>query len=244
MNTQEILNALKIVGGVAFAMAAQYGIMTKDQATAIMTDLQIIVPALLSLGAVGWSIYAHWNMKKVPENSVAFSADDLHSTQAAPVGSVIAIPKGKYGGDVAAVKVVGAILIVFMLFAPINPASAQGNFSPILNKFLQTIRAWTAADSAGAIDLATSIPDLQDPVGATCWKTFKGLGEIIDKHPLPATLKLMSDIEAGRLILMSVKKVCAEPACSQVWNDMQNQISTFAPIAAPFTLASICNKVL
>lgn len=112
--------------------------------------------------------------------------------------------------------------------------------SPLIKYF----QSWTANDIKAAQDLAMSIPDLQDPIGAACWKTFANMGAIIQQHPLPATLNIATDIQALRLFNMAVKKVCMQPECSQLWNDLNNQIAAFAPIPAPLSLASACAKIL
>jgi hypothetical protein len=68
------------------------------------------------------------------------------------------------------------------------------------------------------------------------------MADIVDAHPVPLTFNLAADLEAARLLVMAVKQVCVKPECSQMWNDLQNQIGAFNPIAAPVSLASICAK--
>lgn len=121
MNTQELLNILKIVGSTLFGMLAMHGYMTTAQASAIMGDLTIAVPALLSAGTMAWSIYAHWNMKKVPENSVAIAKDDIAGTAVAGTTAMAKQP---------IVKVVGALLFALAvgLLAP-REASAQAKLT-------------------------------------------------------------------------------------------------------------------
>lgn len=111
--------------------------------------------------------------------------------------------------------------------------------SPVVKFFSK----WTADDIAAAITLSGSITDLPDDVGKACWTTFGSMGEIIKQHPIPATLNLATDIEAIRLFNMAIKRVCQKPECSQVWNDIQNQVAALAPIPAPISLASICSKI-
>lgn len=71
MNTDELGNALRQALNIVFWLLIVRGVVTKDQATALMTDFAIIGPAAAGAATIAWSIYAHWNMKKVPENSVA-----------------------------------------------------------------------------------------------------------------------------------------------------------------------------
>lgn len=102
---------------------------------------------------------------------------------------------------------------------------------------------WSSEDINAAIELSTSIKDLPDDVGKACWQTFAAMGNIIRQHPIPATLNLATDIEAIRLFNMAIKKVCLKPECSQVWNDIQNQVAALMPISVPISLASICAKI-
>jgi hypothetical protein len=108
MNSQESLNALKQLGTFVFAILVMRGYLTHDQSTAILGDLYVIVPALGSLGTIGWSIYAHWNMKKVPEGSTAL----LLPVQAPPVGQALNLTPLQ-----GAARVVGAILVALFLGA-------------------------------------------------------------------------------------------------------------------------------
>jgi hypothetical protein len=105
MNTQVILNMLKIVGATFFGMLAMHGYMSEGQATAIMGELSVAVPALISVGSIAWSIYTHWNMKKVPVDSIAISPNAVAGTPT--VGSTVALP--------TTAKVVGALLAAVML---------------------------------------------------------------------------------------------------------------------------------
>lgn len=67
MNNQELLNLVKQCGTFVFAIFVAHGYLTHDQATSLMGDLAVVIPALGSIGTIGWSVYSHWNMKKVPE---------------------------------------------------------------------------------------------------------------------------------------------------------------------------------
>lgn len=236
MTYQETMNLLRQIATLIGGMMTARGLMTADQATGIVTNLSTLVPAAISLGSIGWSVWSHWNMKKVPVTAVAIDPVITPSN----IDKTSAQVQTKDGVMVG--KIVAILLAAFLLsWSP--PVFSQTRL-PQTTSFLQTIQKWVSADNDAAIALATAVPDLQDPIGATCWKTFAGLGEVVQKHPLPMTLRLASDIEAARLIQMAIKKVCAEPACNQVWNDMQNQVAALAPISTPFTLQSICSKVL
>jgi hypothetical protein len=233
-----VIGQLKILAATGVAFCVGKGWLTPTDATMLTTVLTaggaMVLPFL-------WSAYTNAGMKKVPANSVAIMPHDSDDKDA-PNGANIAG------------KVVGALLFAFALNALYIPnASAQARplqllqqriASPVQSKFLDIIRTWISSDIDGAIALATAIPDLQDPTGAKCWSAFKGIGDVISQHPLPVTLKLASDVQAARLVAMALKKVCVEPACAQVWLDMQNQVAALAPIGVPFTLNSVCSKVL
>jgi hypothetical protein len=113
MNNQEILNALKQLGTFAFAFMVARGYLTHDQSTALLNDLSVIIPAIGGLCTMGWSIYSHWNMKKVPQNSTA-----IGTTTAMPVGSTMPAALA------VATKVVGTLLIGFLALQALAPAHA------------------------------------------------------------------------------------------------------------------------
>jgi hypothetical protein len=105
------------------------------------------------------------------------------------------------------------------------------------------IQNWADQDVQAAIALATSVDGLPDPVGAACWKTWAGASGVLKAHPLPLTLKLATDVEAARLVAMAIKKVCMDPNCSQVWNDILNQVTALAIVPLPVQLASVCSRI-
>jgi hypothetical protein len=80
-------------------------------------------------------------------------------------------------------------------------------------------------------------------VGSACWKTWSAAGAVDKAHPLPLSLKLATDVEAARLVAMAIKKVCMDPNCSQVWNDILNQVAALAIVPLPISLASICSRI-
>lgn len=70
MNAQEIGNLTRQIATWVFAFLTAHGITTAGQSHTLVTDATVIVPAALSAASVLWSVYAHWNMKKVPETAV------------------------------------------------------------------------------------------------------------------------------------------------------------------------------
>ena len=116
-NTDEQMNAVKQFLTLFFGMLTGMmpGLATSQQYTALTTAIITAVPALISIGSVAWSIYTHWRMKKVPQNSTAV---------AIPSGPAMVGSKVNLAGGVAA-KVVGALLIGFLIMHWSTPASAQ-----------------------------------------------------------------------------------------------------------------------
>ena len=114
MNGQEKLNALKQIGTFAFAFFVARGYLTHDQSTAILSDLAVMLPAAGSLCTIGWSIYGHWNMVKVPEKS-------------AP-----AVVRLETGGSPPRAAMVAALAIGLSALFGAHQASAQTASAPVI----------------------------------------------------------------------------------------------------------------
>lgn len=81
MNTEATLSLLRQLLTLVGGLLAGAGYLNAEQANTITNDVLTVVPALVSLGSVCWSIYAHWNQKKVPQSAVAL---ELPSTVPTP----------------------------------------------------------------------------------------------------------------------------------------------------------------
>ena len=66
MNGDEIANMVKQVLTLLLSSAGASAYVSGNDAVAIATGAG-------ALASVGWSVYAHWNMKKVPENAPSHS---------------------------------------------------------------------------------------------------------------------------------------------------------------------------
>ncbi len=123
-----------------------------------------------------------------------------------------------------------------------NALNAVGN---ALAKPFQDLANFIGDDSAGAVALATAIPELQDGHGQQCWMAMKQFGEVAKAHPVPLTLKLLTDVEAFRLMGMAANNLCANPHCTQVFADMSNAVEAMSPInSVPIpSLNALCSKV-
>jgi hypothetical protein len=71
MNSQATMSflrqALTLIGG----LLAGAGWISAGQSADLVSDITIAVPALLSAGSILWSVYSHFNMKKVPVAATA-----------------------------------------------------------------------------------------------------------------------------------------------------------------------------
>jgi hypothetical protein len=138
------------------------------------------------------------------------------------------------------------IVVALAVALAISPAVAQPRKAAVPSRqtsIITIIQNWADQDVQAAIALATSVDGLPDPVGAACWKTWAGASGVLKAHPLPLTLKLATDVEAARLVAMAIKKVCMDPNCSQVWNDILNQVTALAIVPLPVQLASVCSRI-
>jgi hypothetical protein len=91
--------------------------------------------------------------------------------------------------------------------------------------------------------LAAAEPDAGTLMALDFEETWAGASGVLKAHPLPLTLKLATDVEAARLVAMAIKKVCMDPNCSQVWNDILNQVTALAIVPLPVQLASVCSRI-
>ena len=124
-----------------------------------------------------------------------------------------------------------------LAIAPVATVAAQ-NVPSNVATFLNNLAA-----ISDAVTLSTQIQGLQDPVGNACWTQLAPVQQLIKLHPLPATLKIASDLEALRLAAIAMNQICANPNCGQMFLDLTNAASALSPVPLPMSLASICSKV-
>ena len=119
MNSDEIqTNAIKIVIAVMTWAATHY--LPADANAALAAYAPTIAAGVVALGTFAYGVYRSTNMKLVPETATALHLDG----KAQPVGTVVP------AAVVAAAKVVGTLLIGFMLLQSM-PAMAQANLDPL-----------------------------------------------------------------------------------------------------------------
>jgi hypothetical protein len=163
MNDQEKMNALRQGLTLFFGMLtiAMPWLATSQQYATLTTVILTIVPAAVSGYSVCWSIYAHWNMKKVPETSTAIALPGGAQMVGTTVGAVTA----------AAAKVVGALLIGFLVLSLSPPAMAANNLPFPLKPIIAPAPAAAPADPFAQLmsslekvkqeDIAGVIADIQ-----------------------------------------------------------------------------------
>ncbi len=79
-----LLRQILTVGGGLFA---GFGIGNVEQWGHVVDDIAVIVPALISLGSILWSIWAHYKQVKVPEQTRVASTEG-------PMPAVVAVKLG------------------------------------------------------------------------------------------------------------------------------------------------------
>lgn len=170
--------------------------------------ISMLAPIGLIAGPWIWSIYSNLNMKLVPHDSVAIEPHAI--TGGAVVGATVGLP--------STAKVVGALLIGFLLFAPhdaraqvkrppinldplhlITPAapstSPLANLDTTLNKVGGKIQA-IEKDLADKVitDLQAAITDAtnhKDNISLPCWQANLALAQALPAEwPTPPTLPI------------------------------------------------------
>lgn len=129
--------------------------------------------------------------------------------------------------------------------SPVDQAlGGEGNAAKLLAKPFNDLADFISSDALAAAKLAIAIPDLQDGHGQKCWLSMMQFTAVIKAHPIPITLKAMTDIEALRLAAMAANNVCRNPSCTQVFADISNGIQQVSPVPIPIpSLNSLCSKV-
>jgi hypothetical protein len=89
MNSDEVWNLVKQVLTLASGIAVGAGLLTADQGVSLVNDIVLVIPAVIGASSIVWSVYSHWNMKKVP---VAATAIITPEKAPLPVGEHLSIP--------------------------------------------------------------------------------------------------------------------------------------------------------
>jgi hypothetical protein len=113
-----------------------------------------------------------------------------------------------------------------------------------ISKPFQDLANFIGDDADAAIALSTTIPEIQDGNGQQCWMAMKVAGSVFKAHPVPATLRVISDFEALRLVAMAANKLCADVHCTVVFADAgaMAQAASPVPLVIP-SLHDLCGKI-
>ena len=115
-----------------------------------------------------------------------------------------------------------------------------------LAKPFKDLADFIGADVTEAIRLSTAVSTLQDTNGQVCWQGFQDFASIVKEHPVPATFRLASDVQALRLMVMTTNKLCGNVHCRTVFGDMANLANAASPVPLPASLdplSLVCSKV-
>ena len=144
-------------------------------------------------------------------------------------------PGGRIGGPVGRVLDAAGVK---------PPAEAiHDRVQSALAKPFQDLADLLNSDIDEAIRLSTAIPDLQDGNGKACWTVLQSASKVFKEHPVPATLKLATDIQAFRLLHMTANRLCTNAACTQVFQDGANIVQSLGLGIPVPSLASLCAKI-
>lgn len=113
-----------------------------------------------------------------------------------------------------------------------------------LAKPFQDLAAFISSDATAAVALSTQIPALQDGHGQQCWIAMSTAGDVFKAHPVPLTLKVMTDIESLRLLQITANNLCSNVHCTQVFADLAAAAQSASPVLLPVpTLHDLCSKI-
>lgn len=122
------------------------------------------------------------------------------------------------------------------------------NLNDAMSKPLQDFATFVQGDVAGAINLASQIPGLQDGNGQACFRTLQNAGAIITT--LQATVKKGGSVgvatayEALRLLHMNMINTCNNKACTQIFSEATNVLAAAAPMKAQIpSLTQLCSQI-
>src|SRR5208282_4354280 len=197
MNNEEQMNLLKQILTLIGGLAIGAGVLSTAQVSALISDLMIVgaaIGAVVSAYSILWSVYAHWNMKKVPEHSTAVALPG----GPALVGSINTITA----------QVVGTLLIGFLVLSFVAPAMAQTKkpAAPAATKLtsaqvqqnpLVLLQQFSAADLTAALaDANAQTPP--DITSAQCYTALLALVNSPINNPLPAGPGVFQLLQKGR----------------------------------------------
>lgn len=132
--------------------------------------------------------------------------------------------------------------LALALAAPAHAAPRRGGVASLPQVF-QDFSNFLNSDFAGAATLSTAIPSAQDGNGQACWTKMQNAGAIFKAHPVPLTLKLATDLEAERLLLITAAQLCAYDPCRAVFDDQATAVASLGVGVPVLSLTALCSKI-
>lgn len=129
---------------------------------------------------------------------------------------------------------------------PILRGTDDSNVYSALMEPFKKLADFIGGDLDDAIELSTAVPNLQDGHGQQCFAALRSFGQVLDKHPIPLTLRAATDLEALRLSQIAFNNLCGNPHCTQVFADLATTVQVSAPVNFSIPIPSlhdICAKV-
>lgn len=232
MNNQAIWSLVRTLLTIIGGVMVDHHLASAPDVTQASTDLMTILPATVSLGSFLFGVYAHWNMKKVPADSIAVQ----------PSIPSDAPPKGQTAQVIG--KVVGAILLAFVIMSP-HHADAQ---TKLTGNIVNDIKSATAAPTVATSteDFGTqfrkltkdlidkAISDVQaasadadkhgDVIAKPCWDANLKFLQMLPSEweTPPAVVGVALGIQVQRDLLNSITgndATSLKVACAALWGD-------------------------
>lgn len=214
-------------------------------------SLSAIASDLADLIVLGYGLYRSSGMRLVPHHAIvvdpmvtpanALNKSATVQTAAGPITGKI-IPVLIFAFAVSAFLASAPAMAQKSLKLPIDPLHLNGSVAgqssqptavladvmSALAKPFQDLADFIAGDADGAATLATVIPNLQDVNGKACWVKMQEAGAVFKAHPVPLTLKVMTDFESIRLLQMTTNDLCSYTPCTVVFSDASNLVTGVA----------------
>lgn len=191
-----------------------------------------VLLALVATAALMFLLNQHVAMAQSPSE---FNARQARATKGVVAPTTAAATE-------AAAPATGVVCTDLINLLPLGCTPKNSGTPSPLSGPLQDIIGFFSSDFGEAATLAVQIPALQDGNGQACWTQAASVSALLKAHPLPVTFKTATDLEALRLLNMSVNNMCANPGCTQMFTDFSNGISSLGLSIPIPSLTALCTK--
>lgn len=219
MSDETTSGAIKAVIAVLTWVAARY--LPPDVGASLSAYIPTIAAGAVAAAAAGYGIYMHRGQKLVPNNSTAIVLPS--AVPGAPMPAPLPVgAKVDLAPLTGVAKVVGALLIGFLILQNVTPAFAQPAVTGNLAKDLATDRANIAKRAASSA--TTAATDTADSVLAALAKPFQDLATFIGE-----------DIDAAVTLSTAIPSL-QDGNGQQCWMGMQQFSAVVKAHPVPLTL--------